>query len=79
LLSNDEGKNCTGDGAVQKAVRVAVADFRVGSERALNYSVGQVMKKTRSKADAGEVHRLVRVEVGRAEPLTHHAIFWPSR
>jgi Asp-tRNA(Asn)/Glu-tRNA(Gln) amidotransferase B subunit len=25
--------------------------------------VGQVMKKTRGKADAGEVHRLVKAEV----------------
>ena len=41
----------------------AVADYRAGSERALNFIVGQVMKKTRGKADAGEVHRLVKAEV----------------
>jgi len=58
------------DDAVQKAVReavaecgAAVADYRRGSERALNFIVGQVMKKTRGKADAGEVHRLVKAEV----------------
>jgi len=58
------------DDAVQKAVReavgesgAAVADYRAGSERALNFIVGQVMKKTRGKADAGEVHRLVKEEV----------------
>ena len=58
------------DDAVQKAVREAVAecsaavvDYRAGSERALNFIVGQVMKKTRGKADAGEVHRLVKAEV----------------
>jgi aspartyl-tRNA(Asn)/glutamyl-tRNA(Gln) amidotransferase subunit B len=58
------------DDAVQKAVReavaesaAAVADYRAGSERALNFIVGQVMKKTRGKADAGEVHRLVKAEV----------------
>lgn len=60
------------DDAVQKAVReavaesaAAVADYRAGSERALNFIVGQVMKKTRGKADAGEVHRLVKAEVDR--------------
>lgn len=58
------------DDAVQKAVREAVAesasavaDYRAGSERALNFVVGLVMKKTRGKADAGEVHRLVKEEV----------------
>ncbi len=61
------------DDAVQKAVReavaesaAAVADYRAGSERALNFIVGLVMKKTRGKADAGEVHRLVKAEVERA-------------
>jgi len=58
------------DDAVQKAVHeavaesaAAVADYRAGSERALNFIVGQVMKKTRGKASAGEVHRLVKEEV----------------
>ena len=58
------------DDAVQKAVReavaesaTAVADYRAGSERALNFIVGLVMKKTRGKASAGEVHRLVKEEV----------------
>jgi aspartyl-tRNA(Asn)/glutamyl-tRNA(Gln) amidotransferase subunit B len=58
---------------VQKAVReavkenaAAVADYRAGSERALNFIVGAVMKKTRGKADAGEVHRLVKEEVEKA-------------
>jgi len=61
------------DDAVQKAVReavaestAAVADYRAGSERALNFIVGLVMKKTRGKADAGEVHRLVKAEVEKA-------------
>jgi aspartyl-tRNA(Asn)/glutamyl-tRNA(Gln) amidotransferase subunit B len=61
------------DDAVQKAVREAVAesapavaDYRAGSERALNFVVGLVMKKTRGKADAGEVHRLVKEEVDKA-------------
>lgn len=61
------------DDAVQKAVleavkenAAAVADYRAGSERALNFIVGTVMKKTRGKADAGEVHRLVKQEVEKA-------------
>lgn len=55
---------------MQKAVReavaenaAAVADYRAGSERSLNFIVGQVMKKTRGKADPGEVHKLVKAEV----------------
>ena len=61
------------DDAVQKAMRDAVAEsaaalagYRAVSERALNFVVGVVMKKTRGKADAGEVHRLVKAEVERA-------------
>ncbi len=54
------------DDTVQKAVREAVADYKAGSERALNLVVGLVMKKTRGKADAGEVHRLVKAEVEKA-------------
>ncbi len=44
----------------------AVADYRAGSARALNFIVGAVMKKTRGKASAAEVHRLVKEEVDRA-------------
>ena len=61
------------DDAVQKAVREAVAenasavaDYKAGSERALNFIVGQVMKKTRGKASPGEVHKLVKDEVDKA-------------
>jgi aspartyl-tRNA(Asn)/glutamyl-tRNA(Gln) amidotransferase subunit B len=61
------------DDAVQKAVReavaesvAAVADYRAGSERALNFVVGVVMKKTRGKASAAEVHKLVKAEVDKA-------------
>jgi aspartyl-tRNA(Asn)/glutamyl-tRNA(Gln) amidotransferase subunit B len=52
--------------AVKEAVAessAAVADYRGGSERALNYIVGLVMKKTRGRADPAEVHRLVREAV----------------
>ena len=61
------------DDAVQKAVQeavaesaAAVADYRAGSERALNFIVGLVMKKTHGKASAAEVHRLVKAEVRKA-------------
>jgi aspartyl-tRNA(Asn)/glutamyl-tRNA(Gln) amidotransferase subunit B len=61
------------DDAVQKAVKeavaesaAAVADYRAGSERALNFIVGAVMKKTRGKASASEAHRLVKEEVDKA-------------
>jgi aspartyl-tRNA(Asn)/glutamyl-tRNA(Gln) amidotransferase subunit B len=60
------------DDAVQKAVReavaesaAAVADYKAGSEKALNFIVGLVMKKTRGKASPGEVHKLVKDEVER--------------
>jgi len=52
--------------AVDEAVAecsAAVADYKAGSERALNYIVGQVMKKTRGKASPGEVHNLVKAQV----------------
>jgi aspartyl-tRNA(Asn)/glutamyl-tRNA(Gln) amidotransferase subunit B len=67
-----KGLSKAGDEAVIRAVKeavaecsAAVADYRAGSPRALNYIVGQVMKKTRGRADAGEVHRLVCKEVER--------------
>ena len=55
--------------AVREAVAesaAAVADYRAGGERALNFIVGKVMKKTKGKASAAEVHRLVKEEVDRA-------------
>lgn len=36
---------------------------KAGSEKSLNYIVGQEMKKTRGKASPGEVHNLVRAQV----------------
>jgi aspartyl-tRNA(Asn)/glutamyl-tRNA(Gln) amidotransferase subunit B len=58
------------DEAVMKAVKeavaessAAVADYKAGSEKALNYIVGQVMKKTRGRASPAEAHRLVKAEV----------------
>jgi aspartyl-tRNA(Asn)/glutamyl-tRNA(Gln) amidotransferase subunit B len=69
-IIKDRGLGKAEDDAVQKAVReavaenaAAVADYNAGSERALNFIVGQVMKKTRGKADPGEVHKMVKAEV----------------
>lgn len=57
----------TGDsGAIAAAVEVAInenpkalEDFRNGESKALNFLVGQVMKKTRGKADPAELNRLL--------------------
>ncbi len=64
------GLTKAGDDAVLRAVREAVAegvaaveDFRAGNERALNFIVCQVMKKTKGRADPAEVHRQVMEEV----------------
>lgn len=71
-IVSDLGLTRAGDDAVLRAVREAVAesvaaveDFRGGNERALNYVVGLVMKKTKGRADPAEVHRLVMEEVER--------------
>jgi aspartyl-tRNA(Asn)/glutamyl-tRNA(Gln) amidotransferase subunit B len=54
------------DDIVLKAVSEAVAecsaaveDYKKGNERAMNFIVGLVMKKTRGRADPAEAHRLV--------------------
>ena len=72
-IVKDKGLGKEEDDVVQKAVReavaenaVAVADYKAGSERALNFIVGQVMKKTKGKASPGEVHKLVKDEVEKA-------------
>jgi len=71
-----KGLSKAGDEDVIRAVKeavaecsAAVADYRAGSPRALNYIVGQVMKKTRGRADPGEVHRLVCQEVEREQGI----------
>ncbi|MDD5767517.1 MAG: Asp-tRNA(Asn)/Glu-tRNA(Gln) amidotransferase GatCAB subunit B, partial [Methanothrix sp.] len=55
------------DDAVKEAVFAAVAecsqavaDYRSGNEKAINFIVGMVMKKTRGRADPGEANRLVK-------------------
>ena len=69
-IVKEKGLGKVEDEVVMKAVKeavaespAAVADYKAGGQKALNYIVGQVMKKTRGKADPGEVHRLVKTEV----------------
>jgi aspartyl-tRNA(Asn)/glutamyl-tRNA(Gln) amidotransferase subunit B len=48
--------------AVEEAINEnpkALEDFRNGESRALNFLVGQVMKKTRGKADPAELNRML--------------------
>ncbi|MEN6611192.1 MAG: Asp-tRNA(Asn)/Glu-tRNA(Gln) amidotransferase subunit GatB [Methanoregulaceae archaeon] len=42
----------------------AVEDYRAGRKEALNFLVGQVMKKTRGRADPGELNRLMQEALG---------------
>jgi len=57
----------TGDtGAIAAAIEEAInenpkalGDYRNGESKALNFLVGQVMKKTRGKADPAELNRLL--------------------
>ncbi|MGD0080500.1 MAG: Asp-tRNA(Asn)/Glu-tRNA(Gln) amidotransferase subunit GatB [Methanoregula sp.] len=53
-------------GAIASAIREAIEenpkaidDYRAGKGGALNFLVGQVMKKTRGKADPGELNRML--------------------
>jgi len=62
------------DEAVLQAVRESVAecsaaleDYRKGNERALNFIVGLVMKKTRGRASPTEAFRLVKEQVDRMD------------
>ncbi len=45
---------------VISANRKAVEDYYAGKKQALNYLVGQVMKKTRGRADPGETAKIIR-------------------
>jgi hypothetical protein len=73
-IAEEFGLGKAEDDAVQNAVLeadaqsfAAVADCRAVRERFLNFIIWVVMKKTRGKADAGEVHRLVKAEVEKAQ------------
>ncbi len=59
-------KTAGDDGAIRAAITEvitenpkAVEDYRAGKSGAINFLVGQVMKKTRGRADPGELNRLM--------------------
>jgi aspartyl-tRNA(Asn)/glutamyl-tRNA(Gln) amidotransferase subunit B len=52
---------------VVEANPAAVKDFRGGKGEALNYLVGQAMKKTRGRADPKELARMIREAIGARE------------
>ena len=63
-------KTAGDDGLLRNAVREAIAenqkaleDYRNGKAGALNFIVGQVMKKTRGRSDPGELNRLLMEEL----------------
>lgn len=54
--------------AVQEVLREqlkAVSDFKNGRQEALNYLLGQVLKKTKGKADPNDVRRLILEELNK--------------
>jgi aspartyl-tRNA(Asn)/glutamyl-tRNA(Gln) amidotransferase subunit B len=62
------------DGALVTAIREAIVenpkaveDYRNGKAGASNFIVGQVMKKTRGRADPGELNRLLAEELKKGE------------
>ena len=57
--------------AIEEAIREhpkALEDYRAGKNGALNFLVGQVMKKTRGKADPGELNRMLVASLKNKEP-----------
>jgi aspartyl-tRNA(Asn)/glutamyl-tRNA(Gln) amidotransferase subunit B len=69
-IAEEKGLGIAEDDAVAKAVRAAVeeckeavADYKGGNDKALNFIVGQVMKKTRGTAEPSEAIRLVKEHV----------------
>ena len=55
------------DDAVEKAIEQAieenpqaVTDYKNGKENAVNFLVGQVMRLTRGKANAGETNKMIK-------------------
>ena len=60
------GKTAGDDGAIHAAIKEAISenpkaieDYRAGKKGAMNFLVGQVMKKTRGRADPGELNKLM--------------------
>jgi aspartyl-tRNA(Asn)/glutamyl-tRNA(Gln) amidotransferase subunit B len=59
-------KTARDDGVLQAAIKEvitenpkAVEDYRAGKKGAMNFLVGQVMKKTRGRSDPGELNTLM--------------------
>ncbi|MCQ8903372.1 MAG: Asp-tRNA(Asn)/Glu-tRNA(Gln) amidotransferase subunit GatB [Methanothrix sp.] len=71
-IAESMGLKRADDDYVVQAVREAVADsqeavrdYLSGNARAINYIVGQVMKRTKGRADPSVAHRLVKEEIER--------------
>jgi aspartyl-tRNA(Asn)/glutamyl-tRNA(Gln) amidotransferase subunit B len=61
-LAKTTGDNSAIIAAIEEAITEnpkALEDYRAGKGGALNFLVGQVMKKTRGKADPGELNRML--------------------
>ena len=61
-LGMTKGDTAAISSAIAEAIREnpkAIGDYRAGKGGALNFLVGQVMKKTRGKADPEELNRML--------------------
>ncbi|MGB8219619.1 MAG: Asp-tRNA(Asn)/Glu-tRNA(Gln) amidotransferase GatCAB subunit B, partial [Methanoregula sp.] len=61
-LAKTSGDDAVLLGAINEVItenQKAVEDYRAGKNGALNFLVGQTMKKTRGRADPGELNRLM--------------------
>ncbi|MFA4824594.1 MAG: Asp-tRNA(Asn)/Glu-tRNA(Gln) amidotransferase subunit GatB [Methanoregula sp.] len=69
-LTKTTGDNSAITNAIEEAITEnprALEDYRAGKNGALNFLVGQVMKKTRGKADPGELNRLLTEALAKRE------------
>jgi len=69
-LAKTTGDNSAILTAIEEAITEnprALEDYRAGKGGALNFLVGQVMKKTRGKADPGELNRLLTEALAKRE------------
>ncbi len=58
------------ENAVKSAIKEnqkATADYRYGKSEALNFVVGQVMRKTRGRADPATVRKMLKDQLGEPE------------
>lgn len=69
-LARTTGDTCAIAAAVEEAINEnpkALEDYRAGKAGALNFLVGQVMKKTRGKADPADLNRMLTEALKRRE------------